>query len=169
MKQSKLLEFIRQWKSIERRQKDLDYERSRWCHDVRAEFGSGPSGDKLFCEWLAIELSLPPDRGAECLSRAEAFKIAPDSRTWDLLGGYRQIGKLVPLDKRERVAVIGAVQASGYRIETVLRQRNSKPVVSAGTPDIVLLAEFVESLDNVPEQLREIARHYVRARALKVA
>ena len=169
MKQAKLLEFIKQWKSIERRQKDLDYERSSWCAAVRGEFPIGSKGDKQFGEWLSVELGIAPDHQEECRARAAAFSIVPDEQQWQSLGGYVQIRKLIPLDKTERVAVIGAVTASGYRISTVVRQRESKDVTHHATPDIVVFAEFIESLDGVPDELRELARKYVRARALKVA
>jgi hypothetical protein len=169
VKQGKLLEFIKQWKAIERRRKDLDYDEARWCHDLRSEFPGGTSGDKAFGEWLSLELGLPEERRRECLSRAAAFAILPDQHGWEQQGGYRQIRFLIPLDKRERVAVLGAAKASGYRISTVMRQRESRPIEHAPTPDIVLLAEFIEQLDGVPDELREVARRYVRAKALKVA
>lgn len=169
MKQSKMLEFLKQWKSIECRRKDLDYEECQWCAAVRAEFPSGTAGDKAFSKWLSFELGLPEDRSDECLLRAESFVIVPDPKQWQVLGGYVQIRKLVPLDKTERVAVIGAATATGYRIATVVRQRESRSVSHHGVADVVRFAEFIESLDDVPEDLREAARKYVRAKALKVA
>lgn len=169
MKQSKMLEFLKQWKSIERRRKDLDYEMSQWAATVRAEFGGGKAGDKQFREWLSIELGIPSERQGELLDRASAFAIVPDQQKWDALGRYEQIRHLVPLDKSERVAIIGAATASGYRITTIVRQRQSKEVTHRALPDVVLLAEFVESLGNVPDEIRELARKYVRAMALKVA
>jgi hypothetical protein len=169
MKQAKLLEFVKQWKSIERRRKDLDYDECRWCADVRAEFPTGTAGDKRFREWLSLEIGISVERQDECVTRAASFSIVPDPQQWHELGGYLQIRKLVPLDKAERVAVIGAAKASGYRITTIVRQRESKEVIRRDVPDIVLLAEFIESLDRVPEELRDLARKYVRAKALHVA
>lgn len=168
MKQSKMLEFIRQWKGLERRQKDLDFERSRWCAELRAEFLSGDAGDKAFVKWLEVELGLPTERQEELLDRAAAFAVVPDPQQWRELGGFVQTKKLVPLDKKEQVAVIGAAKATGYRISTIVRQRESRPTVSH-VPDVVLLAEFVEQLPDAPEDLRTLARKYIRARALKVA
>lgn len=168
MKQSRLLEFITQWKSIEKRRKDLDYEECRWCAALRAEFPNGKAGDNGFAKWLSVELGLPPERREECLSRARSHTIVPDRQQWEALGGYVQIRKLEPLDKRERVAVIGAVMATGYRIATVVRQRESKAVAPQRTPDVVVLAEFVEQLDAAPDDVREVARRHVRAKALRV-
>jgi len=169
MKQSKMLEFLKQWKSIERRQKDLDYEVSQWAAAVRAEFPGGKAGDKQFSGWLSLELGIPAERQGELLERATSFQIVPDPQQWQALGGYVQIRKLVPLDRTERVAVIGAAKASGYRISTIVRQRESREVTHRALPDVVLLAEFVESLGDVPDEIRELARKYVRAMALKVA
>lgn len=170
MTQAKLLEYLKQWKSLEVRTKELDFERSKWCATLRAEFPTGVDGDKGFRDWLSLELALPVERQDECLTRAQAHAIVSDAQQWNSLGGFVQIRRLVPLDKRERVAVIGAVTATGYRISTVIRQRESKDVTPHQTPDIVLLAEFIESLgESAPEELREVARKYIRAKALKVA
>ncbi len=165
-----MLEFLKQWRSLEHRRKNLDFEMSRWCAAVRAEFASGAAGDKAFGHWLATEIGIPVERQEECRMRADAFAIIPDHQEWDALGGFVQIRKLIPLDKRERVAVIGAAKASGYRIATVVRQRESRQVMPHQTPAVVLFAEFIESLeaDIVPEELRELARSYIRARALNV-
>lgn len=169
MKPSRMLELLKQWKSIQSRRKELDYDESRWCAELRSEFPSGQVGDRAFTKWLATEIDLPAERSAECLNRAAAFAIVGDQSEWNDLGGYVQIGKLVPLDKRERVAVIGAAKASGYRISTVIRQRESKSVMHHATPDIVVMAEFIESLPDAPDELRNMARKYIRAKALKVA
>jgi hypothetical protein len=169
VKQAKLLEFIKRWKELELRQKELDYERSRWCADLRAEFPVGKAGDRAFCEWLSLELGIPAERQEECLSRAAAFAIVPDKQEWESLGQFTQIRKLIPLDRRERVAVIGAAKSTGYRIGTVVRQRESKDTTHHPPPDIVLLAEGIEAWGDAPDELRQIARKYIRAKALKVA
>jgi hypothetical protein len=169
MKQSKMLELIKTWKAIERRGKDLDFDLSKWCADLRGEFLAGVTGDHACSQWLDTELAVAAGRKEEILARAAAFALVSDASQWDALGGFAQIRHLVPLEKRERVAVLGAAKASSYRITTVLRQRQSKPTVHGAPPDIVQLAEYVEQLDEVPDSIREVARRHVRAKALKVA
>ncbi len=173
MKPSQLLEFVKRWKALERQQHDIDCERARWCSDLRAEFSNGSAGDEQFCKWLSVEIGLTFEQQQDCLARAKAFSIIPDQQQWRELGGFVQVRKLIPLDKKERVAVIGAAKQTGYRISTVVRQREAKALTPNAepprTPDIVLLAEFVESIDDVPEEVREVARRHIRARSLKVA
>ena len=129
---------------------------------------AGDVGDKAFRNWLSVELDLPLERREECLSRAKTFSILSNPSKWEEFGGYRQLRHVVSLNKRERAAVLGTAKASGYRISTVVRQRSSEERRSVPLPpsDVVLLAEFIESLDRVPENIREIARRHVRAKNL---
>lgn len=169
MTQAKLLDFIKQWKALERRRDELDFDLCEWCARLRGEFVDGEEGDRKFMDWLSLELGIAVERREECLVRSKAHAIVADAEQWRSLGGFVQIRRLIPLDKRERVAVIGAAKTTGYRISTVIRQRESKDVTHRKPPDIVLLAEFIESLDDAPDELKEIARKYIRAKALKVA
>lgn len=169
MNNATMLEFIKEWRSLERDRKDLDYKESNWCDRLRSQFPDDTSGDRAFAQWLSVELGLSDARYEELLSKAKAFALVSDRDRWDVLGGYMQIRLLIPLDAKERVAVMGAAISSGYRISTVIRQRQSRPEFPSRTPDIVLLAEFIEQLPDAPDGLREIARRYIRANALKVA
>jgi len=131
MKPSKMLEFIKQWKSIERRRKDLDYEECRLCSEMRAEFPGGAAGGKRFSEWLDLELGIPRERQEECLERAASFAIIPDEQQWLALGGYVQIRRLIPLDRAERVAVIGG--GEGERLSHHYH-RSSAPIERGDAP-----------------------------------
>lgn len=168
MKQSKMLELIKAWKALERRGKDLDFELSKWSAETRGEFPQGATGDRACSQWLETELALPPGKREDLLARARAYAIVSDQAQWDAQGGFVQIRHLIPLSKPERVAVLGAAKASSYRISTIIRNRESRPVSEPRPSDVQLLAEWVESRDDAPDDLREIARRHVRARALKV-
>lgn len=169
MKQAKMLELIKAWKGLERRGKDLDFELSKWCAELRAEFPAGSAGDRACSQWIDTEIAVASGRKEEYLTRAAAFVIVPDAAQYDALGGFAQIRHLIPLDKRERVAVLGAAKASSYRIQTIIRNRESKPAEPPRPSDVQILAEFVEQLDHVPDSVREVARRHVRARAIKLA
>jgi hypothetical protein len=173
MKQAKMLELIKQWKALERRGKDLDFEMSRWCADLRAEFPAGAGGDRMCSQWLDTELAMAPGKKEEILARAAAFAFVSDAAQWDALGGFAQIRHLLPLPKPERVAVLGAAKTSGYRIGTIIRGRQAKleaqQLPQRPPSDVQILAEFIEQLGSVPDEIREVARRHVRAKALNVA
>lgn len=168
MKPSRMLELIKEWKALERRDRDLDFDLSKWSAALRSEFAPGPSGDKACAQWLDVELALPASKKEEVMARAAAFAVVPDATQWNSLGGFVQVRHLMPLDKRERVAVLEAAKTSGYRITTIIRNRQSPTAAVSRPSDVQVLAEFVEQLAEVPSHIREVARRNVRAKALRV-
>jgi hypothetical protein len=123
-------------------------------------------------------MGAPSGTRDEYLDRAAAFRAVPDAVQWDALGGFVQIRHLIPLEKRERVAVLGAAKESGYPISTIVRNRESKPAAPRPPDDVQVLAEYVEQLEEalaqvgklapatrkriLPDTIRQIARRHVR-------
>lgn len=122
MNTSKTLEYIKRWRGLESSRKQLDYELSHWCHDLRSEFPAGKVGDDKLRDWVDAELDLNAQRREEILTRAAAFLALPDRAQYEGLGGYRHVKALVPLTKRERVSAIGEAKASGHLIGRIARR-----------------------------------------------
>jgi hypothetical protein len=124
MSPEKSLEYIKRWKGLECRRQQLDYDVSRWCNDVRSEFQMGAEGDAKFRNWIDVELALSETRKAEIVLRVAAFSALPDRAQYESLGGFSHVKKLIPLNKRDRVSVIGEARASGKLIGGVIRARD---------------------------------------------
>ena len=165
MKQDKLLELIARWRELQTAQRDLDAERSRWCQDLRAEFPAGDVGDRAFAKWLDVELGIAAGPAGELLDRARAAAIVPDAKTWSAIGGFRGARHLIGLSKKDQVAVVDQAKAEARAISSVIRERGLGPERPArpNVPDVVVLAEYVVSLDGVPKRVREIAERYARS------
>ncbi len=168
MNNDKMIRFIKRWRELETQRRKLDFERSQWCREVRDEFPKGDAGDKAFVNWLAVELGITPAIGAELLERAVASLAVPDSKTWDRVGGFSNIRALAPLAQRDRVAVLEAAKADAKTVKTVMRERG---LVAAPTktakPDVVVLAEFISTLEEVPKDVMEVVRKYVTRKAIR--
>ncbi len=122
MTPGKSLAYIKRWRGLESSRKQLDYELSHWCHDLRSEFPAGKAGDDKLRDWVDAELDLNAQRREEILTRAAAFLALPDRSQYEGLGGYRHVKALVPLTKRERVSAIGEAKASGHLIGRIARR-----------------------------------------------
>lgn len=167
MNNDKMIRFIKQWRELEAQRRKLDFERSRWCREVRAEFAKGDVGDRAFVNWLAVELGIAAATGQEMLERALASQTVPDESTWDRVGGFSHIRALAPLPQRDRVAVLEAAKADAKTVKTVMRERGLAATKKLAKPDVVLLAEFVATLDEVPPAIMAIVGKYVTRRAAR--
>lgn len=139
MKNDKMIQFVKRWRDLERRQKDLDFERSVFARDLRAEFEPGRLGDDEFVNWCVVELGLTAAQArSEFLPRAQAAIAVPDVGTWNQLGGFRQTRHLVGLTKKQQVDVVQAAKVSNKVITTVRRERglNGAPPISKPAPRV---------------------------------
>ncbi len=168
MHNDKMIQFVKRWRDLDKRQADIDHERSTLCREIRSQFDSGPTGDDKFLDWCALELGLPLGPAQDALSRAAASKVVPDSATWKKLGGFRQIRHVAAIsDKRQQVAVLEAAKASGKAISTIIRERSGdSPERINPRADAEALAAYVEGLAaaitalNVPKHITAIVERY---------
>ncbi len=166
MNNDKMIRFIKRWRKLETQRRKLDLERSQWCREVRDEFPRGDVGDKVFVNWLVVELGITAALGAELLERAVAHRTVSDSATWDHVGGFSNIRALAPLTQRDKVAVLKAARADAKTVKTILRERGlvaSTPKMAK--PDVVLLAEYIAALDGVPRDIADIVYKYTARKA----
>lgn len=169
MHNDKMIRFIKQWRELESQRRKLDFERSRWCREVRAEFAKGDVGDRAFINWLAVELGIAAVTGQEMLERAVASSAVPDETTWDRVGGFSNIRALAPLPQRDKVAVLEAAKADAKTVKAVMRERGLATRPKVTKPDVVLLAEFIATLDKVPPAITAIVSKYVTRKAFRRA
>jgi len=137
--QSKTFQFQQRWRALEKSQRDLDFAKAQFARELRAEFPSGKTGDGEFIWWCETELGLTEGQvRAELLARAAAIAVVPDEKTWTQVGGFKAIRKIAEVPaRRDQVAVIEAVKASGKAVTTVLRERGLDgltPVRSVSKP-----------------------------------
>lgn len=122
------LALIKRFRALEAAQRDLDFNMSQWARDLRACFESGKPGDNAFVKWCETELSLTEGKARhDLLVRAAAADAVKDIDTWNTVGGFKTIRALTELPRKEQVACLGAVKASGYSLRTVLKERGHGP------------------------------------------
>ena len=127
MNKDKTFQFQQRWVELEKKQANLDFERSVLAKDIRAEFPAGELGDQAFINWCDIELNLPAAGAKELLTRATAVQIVPDAKTWNQVGGYRSIRHLQDLPKREQVNVLESAKSTGRAILNIVKERGLGP------------------------------------------
>lgn len=166
MKTERLIELAKQWHQLENEQRQIDYRKSVWCREARAEF----STDRQFLQWCEIELGKTRAESEKLLAQADAAKIVTDASTWKKLGGSKQIEKLVVLPRKEQVACIEAAKVSGQKLMVVIRERHPT-MAPAPTPgrirrdfkDAEVLAQWI--VDNhrgkLPAEVDVIVRMYI--------
>lgn len=190
MNNDKMIRFVKRWREIEQRQRDLDFERSKLARDIRDEFDKGDRGDDLFVNWCTVELGITAFAAKELLTRATAVTVVPDERTWKMIGGYRAIRPLQDLPKRHQVDVLEAAKSSGRAPINIMRERGlikmsePRPVAPAPAPapkpivvtkreaakptdeqsahlDAVALAQFItRTSKNIPRDILAIINRY---------
>jgi hypothetical protein len=136
MNNDKMIHFVKRWRELERQQRDLDFNKSLWCRDLRREFPIGTIGENQFIKWCDTELGLTAGQASELLARAAAVKTVPDADTWKVLGGFRAIQQLDMVPKHQQVNVLEAAKSSGKSLRTVIKERGygPKPEDASSTP-----------------------------------
>lgn len=176
--------FIKVWRAIQKDQAELDYRKSAFSKELRAQFSPGKSGDEQFHKWCAEYLGLQRNQTQELLARGVAVSIVSDALTWNTLGGYKSIAYVRELPRKEQAAVIETAKKTGYSIRTIMAKRghtlpgytpepvkrSSEPIAESASKtqrrgvyaDITALANYVAglSLKTVPADIRVIVDMY---------
>lgn len=179
MNNSKMIQFVKRWREIERQTKDLDYQRSVLARDIRAEFSDGNVGDEQFIKWCDVELGLNAAAACELLTRARAVQVCADEKTYTRVGGFKAVRHLITVGKREQVAVLEAAKSQHKNVLTVVRERekaraatlpanantSTKPVMRYSSfEDAKALAVFVDKhCKDMPAHIRTIVGRYVES------
>ncbi len=155
-----MIKFVKQWRDISRRQRDLDYDRTQFAKELRSHFKS----DDNFVKWCVEELPDMTDGQARgMLKLVPVLDVVKDVDTWHRLGGVKPIRRLVEtVPVKERRAVIAKADGKGKALTTVLTERSREqeaqrviPITSAAKPtpkaspcttaeqDAALLAQWI--------------------------
>jgi hypothetical protein len=172
MHSAKLVHFVERWRDLERRRKDLDFDRAQFARELRAEFGS----DREFGNWCRTELSLQEPQIRDLLVLATAAKTVPDLAVWKRIGGSKEIRKVAALPtKREQVAAIETAKSTGQSIGSIVRARQAITSVPEDTKplprrspvaDAELLARHIlrtQSVKDLPQLVRAAIDRYIPA------
>jgi len=166
MNATALHKLIERWRDLEKRRKDLDYDRAVWARDLRAAVGS----DRAFLEWCSMEILLNEAAAKDLLVLANAAKVVPDATVWKRVGGSREIRAVTPLAKSDQVFVIEKAKSTGKAIRSIVREMTGTPAPSAPrtspSTDAQALAHFV--MDVVPQGRLTPAIRAVLARYVKL-
>lgn len=175
--------FIKVWRAIQKDQAELDFRKSAFSKELRAQFSPGKSGDETFHKWCMEYLGLQRNQTQELLARGVAVTIVNDPLTWNTLGGYKSIAYVRELPRKEQVAVIDAAKKSGYSIRTIMAKRghtlpgyapepakkSTDPITQSATKpqrrgvyaDITALSNFVAGLSvKMPADIKAIVDMY---------
>lgn len=174
MDSGKMVRFIERWRDLEKRQKDLDYERSVFARDLRAALPS----DAAFTKWCVAEIGLAEPAAQDLLLRAIAAKVVPDVTVWKRVGGFREIRAVAALPRREQVNVLETAKFTGQSIRSIVRglqNKGDEPVElrrASPSADAQTLAHFV--MEHVPQgrltpKIKAVLARYVRVDAARAA
>ena len=80
-------ELIKEWQALERRSRDIEFDRLAFCKKLRQRFGAGPSGDRHFKDWCVAKLKQTEPQADLMLTRSIAGGVFSDSSEFRAVGG----------------------------------------------------------------------------------
>lgn len=160
----RMFQLAKEYRDISRQRRDIDFRLCQWARKLRDEVPN----DEEFVRWCVDELGLTDGEARhDLLTRALAFSVAPDKPTWTEIGGFRAARKLATLPRKEQVACIGAMRASGYGVDKILRDRGhaatgqTRADAHSAADDAARLARFIaESVPEAPRAIKAIVERY---------
>lgn len=176
----KLFHLVKRLRLLLAEQKDLDFRISVWCRDARACFPDGERGDQCFVDWCVEETGVTSAQAREFILRATAAKVVPDEQTWKRLNGYKQIGKLEGLPRRDQVSILEAAKSTGRAVQTLVRKHRAAlepvdiapPARPTPSQDARRLADYIRNATHgkLPKIICEILERYPeQVQAVKAA
>lgn len=156
--------LIKEWKDLNHRGRDLEFEKARWCRKLRKRFRAGYNGDQDFRNWCALELSASADEALLMQSMAIAGFAFGDSVEYAAAGGERALECLVLCSPSEQESIMRTAKEQALSMRTVWAQRNKEPKKPMRSPvqDARRLAEYlIKSGRSLPAPVREIVARYV--------
>ena len=168
MNSEKLIELAKQFSRLQADQRELDYRRATWAREAVACFTS----EEKFVVWCKSDLAITEAAARDLCLLARAAKVVPDAKTWNILGGSRQIRAVEVLSKRDQVDVLEVAKATGRAIRTLVAERCPKEMpaptpsdtTSAQMKDVERLAKFIaahiDAFPQLPGDVEVIVRMY---------
>ena len=175
MNSEKLISLVKQFREIERAQKDLDFRKAQWAREARGCFVD----DRRFIAWCKADVGLTDPAAQDLCLLARAAGIVPDPKTWIRLGGSREIREVSRLPtKRQQIDVLEAAKATGRAVRALVKERmpanDIAPVIRAAPrkmSDAEVLARFIAEnvVRKLPPEVEMLVRMYAPREANKRA
>lgn len=163
MNAEKLINYVKRFRNLEARKKDLEHDYNVLCREVRSEYPDGARGDAMFDKFLETEFQLGAYERREFLLRAVTANVVPDKETLKRIGGFRSVVHVIALSKKEQIEVLKTVTSSNKSIVTVMRERGHYATPKKGPSDAEVLAQFVvDRCRNLPDNIREIVERQLK-------
>lgn len=158
--------FIGRWRRLQEQQADVDFAKATLARDIRAEFGAGEAGDRLFVDWCGLQLGLTPPQAEGLLVRARTALDVDSVTRWRALGGHRCLRLTANLSDQDRQAVVSQATTEHRTVIAVMRDRGLLPQDRRPNVrrDVQTLAEYVSSLPDIPRHIRAVVSRYVKRR-----
>lgn len=168
MKPDKTIEFVKRWQQIQRKTKELDWEKTQFARDLRAQFDT----DKQLIHWCSIELGLAEGIARELLVRAVASQVVRDEATWKSVGGFTSVRQVAELPKKQQIHVIQSAASQNKSVRSVMREQGLIPEPVYRKTDAEILASFVAGLPGtvkIPPEVRVVLNKYIVAQSRAAA
>lgn len=161
---SDTFDLVKEWQSLERREKDLAFEKQQFCRKVRGRFAAGVSGDRNFKDWCIVNLKMNEQEASLMLTAAIAGAVFKNADEAKAAGGFTALSLLYDLDPSEQESVMRIAKSQEEKIGTIWRRRHANRTESrTPTLDARRLSEHYSKNDpSPPKHIREIMARYVR-------
>lgn len=158
--------FVKRWQVIQRKTKELDWKKTQFAKDLRAQFET----DKQLIKWCEDELGMAGGVAQELILRAFAAPIVKDAATWQAVGGFTSVRQVFGLTKQLQARVVQSAVLQSKSIRSVMREQGLIAEPSYQKTDAEILAEFLVDLGvaKIPKSIQAIINKYVVAK-LKAA
>lgn len=154
--------LIKEWRGINARLRDLEFERCQWCRRVRERFAS--HGD--FTQWCIVNLKMTIEAsGMVTLAIAGAVFATPvDLKCVDL--SDRAVGALSSRTASEQEQILRKALKQRVRVMTIMGRvavRAASAHASSASDDVRKLSDYLNrsGLD-IPTEIRRIMSRYVK-------
>lgn len=167
MNKAKSFELAQRWRKLASRSKDLDWDKTIFSKDLRAEFGKGTAGDNDLTQWCETELEMPRYVAVELIIRSRMASLTSKAN-YEVIGGFSAIRQVATLGKRDQVRVVQVAVAEQKAVRSVMRDLDLLPKQPdvGPNPDATLLAEYLSSIGvDLPARIAKVVRKYTTARA----
>jgi hypothetical protein len=162
MKPDKNSQFVKRWQVIQRKTKELDWEKTQFAKDLRAQFDT----DKQVIKWCEGELGMAAHVAQELILRSNAANVVKDAAQWQSVGGFSSVRQLVGLEKKQQVHVVQSAVLQNKSIRSVMRDQGLVAEPVNQKTDAEILAEFVAGMNiKLPPNIQKILNKYVVAKS----
>lgn len=175
MSTDKIKNFMKRWRDLQDRRKQLDFEVAILARDMRAEFEDGEKGDRDYIAWLRRELGLTSPHAKAMLDRARMVARIVDAKLWTSLGGFAQIRALDDLAPAQASEVLELARSTGKTVRAAMRDiatpvERPPSICADAREDARELAQFISfTAKEIPPGIAALVERYTARRRRRAA